>query len=151
MDTDFDTFLITVYCEIDTVLAELALPPRPGPAPKMADSEVLTLVLIGQWRGSSERALLRWVASTVATWFPVRLSQSAFNCRVRRLGPVCHQLRLADLLVPPDDPYEVVDTVAVPFARQCRGRRHRLFGEEAGATGSTSTGRGCSWPCLRTG
>jgi hypothetical protein len=133
MDTDVDTFLITVYCQIETVLAELALPPRPGPAPKLADSEVLTLVLLGQWRGNSERALLRWVASALPGWFPVLLSQSAFNRRVRRLGPVLQAvlLRLADQLVPSDDPYEVVDTVAVPFARQCRGGRHRLFGHEA--------------------
>jgi hypothetical protein len=134
MDTDFDTFLVTVYCQIDALVQDLALPPQPGPTPKLTTSEVLTLAVVGQWRSSSERATLRWAASALARWFPVLPSQSAFNRRVRRLGPVLQAvlLRLADLLVPPDAPYEVVDTVAVPFARQCRGRRHRLFGEEAG-------------------
>lgn len=134
MDTDRDTFLVAVYTQIDTLLqTELVLPPHPGAPPRMADSEVLTLLLIGQWRGSSERALLRWAAIELPGYFPVLLSQSAFNRRVRRLGPVCVQLllRLATLLGAVTSPYQVVDTTPVPLARQCRGERHRLFADEA--------------------
>jgi hypothetical protein len=100
----------------------------------MSDSEVLTLLVIGQWHGSSERALLRWVHATLARAFPVVLSQSAFNRRARRLGPVCTQLvlLLADLLDEDPPRYEVVDTIGVPLARQCRGRHHRCFADEAG-------------------
>lgn len=134
MDTAFDTFLVAVSTQIDTLLqTELLLPPHPGAPPRMADSEVLTLLLIGQWRGSSERALLRWAQAHLHTYFPVVLSQSAFNRRVRRLGPVCVQLllRLAALLGAAASPYQVVDTTAVPLARQCRGARHRLVADEA--------------------
>lgn len=135
MDTDFDTFLTAVYTQIDTLLqTQLVLPAHPGPPPRMSDSEVLTLVVIGQWRGSSERALLRWVESDLHTAFPVLLSQSAFNRRTRRLGPACAQLLviLADLLTPDSARYEVVDTIGVPLARKCRGKQHRCFGDEAG-------------------
>lgn len=70
MDTDFDTFRTAVYTQIDTLLqTQLVLPAHPGPPPRMSDSEVLTLVVIGQWRGSSERALLRWVESDLHTFF----------------------------------------------------------------------------------
>jgi hypothetical protein len=134
MDTVRDTFLVAVYTQIDTLLTtEFCLPPRPGPPPKMSDSEVLTLLVIGQAHGSSERALLRWAADSLAAYFPVLLSPSAFNRRVRRLGPICTQLMLAlaDLLGAETSPYQVVDTTAVPLARQCRGERHRLFAEEA--------------------
>jgi hypothetical protein len=134
MDTVRDTFLISVYTEIDTLLqTELCLPPQPGPAPKMTDSEVLTLLVLGQAHGSSERGLLRWAADTLSAYFPVLLSQSAFNRRARRLGPVLTQLMLclAERLDAPTSPYQVVDTTAVPLARQCRGARHRLFGDEA--------------------
>ena len=134
MDTVRDTFLIAVYTEIDTLLqTALCLPPRSGPPPKMSDSEVLTLLVIGQAHGASERGLLRWATTTLAAEFPVLLSQSAFNRRVRRLGPVCTQLMLAlaELLDAATSPYQVVDTTAVPLARQCRGQRHRLFGEAA--------------------
>lgn len=136
METDVDPFLVAVSTEIDTLLhTTLApmYPGRPGPRPTMADSEVLTLVLIGQWRGSSERALLRWADAQLRTSFPVLLSQSAFNRRVRALGPLCVQLMLAlaDLLDVATSPYQVVDATAVPLARQCRGKRHRLFADEA--------------------
>lgn len=134
MDTERDTFLVAVYTEIDTLLqTELCLPPRPGPPPKMSDSEGLTLLIIGQAHGSSERGLLRWAGDTLASEFPVLLSQSAFNRRVRRLGPVCTQLMgcLAARLDAAGSPYQVVDTTAVPLARQCRGERRRLFADEA--------------------
>lgn len=82
MAPDFDTFLVTVYTAVDTLYQqEVAphLPPRPGPTPRMSDSEVLTLLLIGQWRGSSERALLRWAEQHLGAYFPGLVSQSAFN------------------------------------------------------------------------
>ncbi len=133
MDTDFDTFLVAVYTEVDTLLHTPPPPVRPGPQPRMADSEVLTLLLIGQWRGSSERALLRWAQTRLQAYFPVLLSQSAFNRRARNLGPVCTRLlvRLADTLGAGASPYQGVDTTPVPVARQCRGARHRLVADEA--------------------
>jgi len=121
MDTEVDTFLVAGYTEIDTRLQTTLAPVhpvRPGPRPTMADSEVLTLLLIGQWRGSSERALLRGAASQLPAYFPVLLSQSAFNRRVRLVGPLCVplMLALAELLAGPTRPYQVVDTTAVLLA-----------------------------------
>lgn len=153
MAPDLDTFLVTVYTEVDTLYqAELApmVPDRPGPDPRMSDSEVLTLVLVGQWRGSSERALLRWARQHLCAFFPVILSQSAFNRRVRRLGPVLTRLMLvlADVLEAADSPYQIVDTTPVPLARQCRGERHRLFAADEAAMGRGGSDRryyyGCS-------
>ena len=136
MEPDLDTFLVAVYTEVDTIYhRDIAphKPVRPGPDPIMSDSEVLTLLLVGQWRGSSERALLRWAAQHLPAYFPRLLSQSAFNRRVRELGTVCTRLmgRVADLLGAATAPYQIVDTTPVPLARQCRGERHRLFAEEA--------------------
>lgn len=151
MDVDLDTFLVAVYTEIDTIYQEEILPDlpvRPGPQPLMSDSEVLTLELVGQWRGSSERGLLRWAAQQLTAWFPVILSQSAFNRRVRARGPICTQLmlRLADALGIADTPYQIVDTTPVPLARQCRGKRHRLFADEA-AIGKGGSDRKFSYGC----
>jgi hypothetical protein len=150
MDTDLDTFLTAVYTQIDTLLdTVLLLPPRPGPAPKMADSEVLTLLVVGQWHGSSERALLRWAVADLHEAFPTLITQSAFNRRARRLGAVCARLMilLAEELGGDAAPYEVVDTITVPLARQCRGKQHRLFADEAGIGRGGSDHRflyGCS-------
>lgn len=143
MDTDLDTFLTAAYTAVDTcyqLVIMPELPPHRGPAPHMSDVEVLTLVVVGQWRGSSERALLRWAAAQLRAWFPVQLSQSAFNRRVHRLGPILTRLLLwlADQLGAADTPYQIADTVPVPLARQCRGKRHRRFADTA------SVGRGGS-------
>ena len=95
MDTDLDTFLTAAYTAIDTFYQLVIAPELPlhqGPAPHMHDVEVLTLVVVGQWRGSSERALLRWADAQLRAWFPVQLSQSAFNRRVHRLGPILTRL-----------------------------------------------------------
>lgn len=140
MTPDRDTFLTTVYTEVDTIYQrEIAptLPVRPGPAPRMSDSEVLTVLLVGQWRGTSERALVRWAADQLTAYFPGLLSQSAFNRRVRQLGPFVTRLMLAlaDILEAAASPYEIVDTTPVPLARQCRGERHRLFAADEAAVG----------------
>lgn len=130
--TDLETVIVTAYVAVDTFSRAEIVPHlgvRPGPAPRMSDSEVLTLVLLGQWRASSERALVRWAAACLRDWFPILLSQSAFHRRVHHLGPVLARLMvwLADDLGAAETPYQIVDTVPVPLARQCRGERRRLF------------------------
>jgi len=141
MPFDTDTFLVTVYCVVDELYqSELApaLPPRPGPRPHLADSEVLTLAVLAQWfPRRSERGFLRYATTHWRGYFPGLTSQSAFNRRVRncwpllaRLGPaLARALRSAGRDTPA---FEAWDGVPVPLARVCRGRRHRLFGAEAG-------------------
>ena len=48
MELDLDTFLTIVYCTIDELYQTHSAPRkpvRPGPAPELHDSEVLTLML----------------------------------------------------------------------------------------------------------
>jgi hypothetical protein len=139
MDDELDTFLTTVYCLVDdcyrTALAP-AKPTRPGHRPEMSDSEVLTLMLLGQWRADrSLRALVRYAQKHWRGYFPRLLSQSAFQRRVQdlagalcRLGPALVEAA-QDLLGPAA--YEVLDGVPVPLLRRCRGQRHRCFRDEA--------------------
>src|SRR5919197_5665388 len=138
---DLDTFLVTVYCVVDDlywVHGAPHKPLRPGHRPELADSEVLTLLVLAQWQqGRSERAFLRYACEHWQAYFPRLLSQSAFNRRARdllgvlcQLGPLVSQCVRQELGVTPA--YDVVDGVAVPLMRRCRGERHRLFGLEAG-------------------
>ena len=60
MPVDFDTFLTTVYVLVDTAVAQQPFAPHRGRPPHLSDSEVLTLLLLGQFLGGSERHLLRW-------------------------------------------------------------------------------------------
>lgn len=129
MDLDPDTFLTTVYVEIDTFCAQHPAPVQRGPHPRMSDSEVLTVMVVGQWHGTSERGTLAWIAQTYHAYFPVLLSPSAFNRRARRLAGVVTNLLhdLAQRLAVWEDWFEIVDGLPVPVAQCVRGRRRKCF------------------------
>jgi hypothetical protein len=140
MELDLATFLTALYCVVDDLYRATfapVKPVRPGHAPEMADSEVLTVLLLAQWAQRwSERDFLAYVARHWRGYFPRLLSQSAFNRRARdlalvvgQLGPLAAQ-RLLPLLDAGD--YELLDGMPVPLLRRCRGDRHRLFAAEAG-------------------
>lgn len=139
MDFDLDTFLVTVYCIVDDLYrAHFAAhkPPRPGPAPTLSDSELLTLALIAQWHPRrSERAAIRYAAAHWRAYFPALVSQSSGNRRIRDLCGVLAALApLVGALVGAahdSGTYTVLDAVPVPVMRRCRGERHRLFAAEA--------------------
>jgi hypothetical protein len=136
MTVEFDTFLVGLYTHVDDLYrAHFAhhKPTRPGATAVMSDSEVLTLALLGQALGLSERAVVRRAQHQWRAYFPRLLSQSAFNRRARDLAGVLVRLvpLVAAELGAATAAYQVLDGVPVPLARRCRGARHRLFGTEA--------------------
>jgi hypothetical protein len=136
MDVEFDTFLVGLYTHVDDLYrAHFAdeKPVRPGATAGMSDSEVLTLLVLGQALGVTERALVRRAAAAWRAYFPRLLSQSAFNRRARDLAGVLVRLiaLLGAELGSATATYQVLDGVPVPLLRRCRGERHRLFGAEA--------------------
>lgn len=135
------TLLIALYCTVDDLYRQHFAdrkPVRPGRRPELSDSEVLSLVLLAQWRQDrSERAFLAYARAHLRPYFPRLLSQSAFNRRARdlmgvlcALGPAIRERAIAVLGLPAS-PHEVVDAVPVPLMRRCRGIQHRLFRDEA--------------------
>ena len=144
MDVDLDTFLTTVYVEIDTFCAAQPAPVRRGPPPKMSDAEVLTLVVLGHWHGTSEQSLLRYADQHLRPWFPVLLSGAAFNRRARRLAPHLAGLlqAVADRLTVGCEPFEIVDGLPVPLAHPTRGGRASRFTAEEASIGRGGTGKG---------
>jgi Transposase DDE domain len=140
MTLDVNTFLTIVYCTVDPLDQRQiapAKPHRPGRHPELADSEVLTLMLLAQWHPSrSERKAGCYAAKHWRSYFPRLLSQSQFNRRARDLHGVF--ARLATLLAEEviatlhlDAPYEVLDGVPVPLMARTRGDRHCSFACEA--------------------
>ena len=147
MEIDLGTFLVIVYTVVDDLYRWKYAPLKPrrrGHKPELSDSEMLTLALLAQWQQNrSESAFVEYVSKHWREYFPRMLTQGAFNRRVRdlagvlcRLGPEVTTLTRELLGLPVA--YEVLDGVPVPLMRRCRGRRHRLFANEA------ATGRGGS-------
>jgi Transposase DDE domain len=92
--TEFADFCLGMYVLVDELWARVG--PwyrRPGPAPACSDSELLTMVLVGECRG--------WDLETeaVACWgehrdlFPVVPERSRFNRRRRALMPALNDVR----------------------------------------------------------
>jgi len=135
------TLVTALYCTIDDLYREQFAhrkPVRPGRRPELSDSEVLTLMVLAQWRADrSEQAFLAYATTHLRAYFPRLLHQSAFNRRARDLmGVLCamgpairrHAIAILNLPLPA---YEVLDGVPVPLMRRCRGIQHRLFRDEA--------------------
>jgi hypothetical protein len=82
---DVDTFLTWLYVTADDwVKREWAPQARPGPAPALSVSEVVTLAVFGQWAGfASERAFYRFAARRLRAAFPTLPDRSQFNRRLR--------------------------------------------------------------------
>jgi hypothetical protein len=120
MIADFEDFCLAMYVLIDDLWARIG--PRyrrPGPAPACSDSELLTMVLVGECRGWDQETDL------VAAWqdyrrlFPVIPERSRFNRRRRALQHALNDLRRValTLLDLAQDRQAVIDSLPVPVMR----------------------------------
>jgi IS5 family transposase len=117
MIEDFEDFCLWTYVLVDDIWQQLEpLFRRPGPDPVCADSELLTLALVGECRG--------WDLETelLANWrayrhlFPQLPSQSRFNRRRRNLMLAFNLIRQI-LVVAMDaaaDRQTVIDSLPIP-------------------------------------
>ena len=112
MDADLDTFVTALYVKIDDAFGmdpELR-PWRPavGIAPKLSDSELMTLAVVQAMLGfTSETRFLRHAARHLAHLFPYLPNQSGYNKRLRRASS---QLRSLIRLLAQDTPLWDDDT-----------------------------------------
>jgi hypothetical protein len=130
--------LLMVFCTVDDEIQALG-PPRlraRGPAPTLADSEVIAIELAGElWGLGDDAALFRFFRRYHAAEFPAlaRVHRTTF---ARQAANLCGlkrrvQARLAGRLSDPRAPW-LVDSLPLPACRFRRARRCRRF---AGAVG----------------
>jgi hypothetical protein len=120
MITDFEDFCLYMYALVDDLWALVRHRyRRPGPLPACSDSELMTMVLVGECRGWDQETDL------VAAWqahralFPVIPERSRFNRRRRALQYALNDLRrvvLATLDLAADR-QAVIDSLPVPVMR----------------------------------
>jgi hypothetical protein len=96
MTASLETLVIAAYIFADGVAI-----PRPGPAGKTSDAELIALAVAQAAMGiPSDRQFLGLVARALPGWFPRLPHQTQYNRRLRRLTPWLSwvQLQLAELL-----------------------------------------------------
>jgi hypothetical protein len=133
---DVRTFTITVFCLIDDWLASQSRPlRRRGPAPTLADSEVLTIECVGEFLGiDTDNGLYQYFRRHWADWFPAlrRVHRTTFLRQAANLWAVKHRLHQHLLAQVDFDPaVSLVDSVAVPICRFARAYRCRRLRELA--------------------
>ena len=162
---DLEEFTIAVYCHIDALLGVLRSHPdwqrirQRGPAPTLADAEVLTMEAVGEFLGyDQDVAIYTYFRREHPDWFPAlqRVHRTTFARQAANVWAV--KERLWGLLldrVPHDPALSCVDSVPTAVCRFGRAytcsrfRGQAAFGRD---TGSKATFYGfrnhlrISWP-----
>jgi hypothetical protein len=85
---DTETIITTLYVTVDDHCSNSPCEVRPGRPASLTRSEVLTLLIFGQWRQfSSERDFYRWVQRHLRADFPMLPDRSQFNRLMRANYP----------------------------------------------------------------
>lgn len=138
---DLEDFTIAVYCLIDEVLGEMQADPdwervrTRGPAPTLADSEVLTMEVVGEFLGyDQDIAIVRYFRRHYPGWFPALLQvhRTTFTRQAANLWVVKEQVwrRLLDRILA-DPTLSFVDSLPTPVCRFGRAYSCARFRGEA--------------------
>ncbi|MBE0690484.1 MAG: IS982 family transposase [Anaerolineae bacterium] len=131
---DINTFVVTVYCFVDDWLKGKRLRQR-GPQPKLSDSEVLTMEIVGEFLGiDTEVELYRHFRWHWGDWFPrlCEVNRTTLTRQMANLWRVKEQLWQALLEQITYDPeMAFVDSFPVPVCRLARAYRCRNLPELA--------------------
>lgn len=93
---DLETFIVTTFCLVDDVVTEVSQSHRlrsRGPQPRLADSEVITMELVGEYLGiDTDAGLVRYVQQHHAALFPriTQLHRTTFARQAANLWVVKH-------------------------------------------------------------
>ena len=136
---DLSTFIVAVFCLVDDRLQGRRLRQR-GPDPKLSDSEVLTVEIVGEFLGiDTDKGIYLFFKRHYEEWFPGlgEVHRTTFARQSANLSKVKERLWQELLLLAPHDPtFALVDSMPLPaclFARAYRCKRFRgeaAFGKD---------------------
>ncbi len=135
---DLDDFLLAGFCVVEEALPHVLGGRRGrqrGPAPPVAESEVLTMDVVGESRGvEQEKALFAYFRQHYAHFFPalrtlhrttfVRQAASPWRLKERLWQHVLAQIAH-------DPTFAILDSLPLPVCQFARASRCRRFREEA--------------------
>lgn len=146
---DLESFTIAVSCQIDTILQAMQTDPdwgrvrQRGPAPTLADAEVLTMAVVGELLGmDQDAAIYRSFRQDHPDWFPTLPQVHRTTCarQVANLWAVTEEVWHRLLAGVRYDPtLSFVDSVPMPVCRFGRAygcarfRGQAAFGRDTGS------------------
>ena len=128
-----EDFIIAVLCCVEQMWQTSSIPSRlrqRGFAPKLSDSEVLTMEIVGECLGfDSDQQIWKYFRSHWRAWFPTLGSRSTFARQAANLWYVKQLLhrRLACELGAYTDTIHMIDGFPVSICQFARAKRCKLF------------------------
>src|SRR5690349_22543872 len=135
---DLDTFIIAVFCVVDEAVPHVTDGHRlrqRGPQPVLADSEVITMEVVGAYLGlEQDSALFAYFRQHYAHFFPAlrTLHRTTFARQAANLWRLKERLWQYVLAQVPHDPtFAIIDSFPLPVCQFARAYRCRRFRGEA--------------------
>ncbi len=135
---DLDDFIIAVFCLVDEAVPAATGGRRlrqRGPQPVLADSEVLTMEVVGEYLGlEQDSALFAYFRRHYVHFFPAlhHLHRTSFVRQAANLWRVKERLWQQVLARVPHDPtFAIVDSFPLPVCQFARAYRCQRFRGEA--------------------
>jgi len=123
---DITTFIVSVFCIIDDWLMGKQVRTR-GIAPRLRDSEVLTMEVVGEFLGiDTDSGQYRYFRQHFGAWFPAlrKVHRTTYARQAANLWAVKRQIwQHMSTLVRHDPHLSLVDSVPVPVCRFARAYR----------------------------
>jgi hypothetical protein len=120
---DLSTFIVSVFCLVDDRLKGRRIRQR-GPIPKLSDSEVLTIEIVGEFLGfDTDKAIHRHFRRHYGEWFPAlgEVHRTTFARQAANLWKVKERLWQELLPLAPHNPaFALCDSMTpCPCRRAC--------------------------------
>ncbi len=131
---DLSTFITAVFCLVDDRLNGKRIRQR-GPTPKLSDSEVLTIEIVGEFLGiDTDKAIYLFFRRHYSEWFPTlrEIHRTTFARQAANLWKVKEHLWQELLSLAPHDPtFAICDSLPLPACLFARAYRCKRFKGEA--------------------
>lgn len=132
-----EDFIIYVYCCVDDVYLEIIHEPlrHRGFQPKLTDSEVITMEIVGEFIGKDQdKGIWQYFKTHWSDWFPNLGSRSNFAKQCANLWEVKQHIQhnLSEQLNGFNAPVHLVDGFPMPVCRITRALSSQCFDREAG-------------------
>jgi hypothetical protein len=132
---DLDTFIVATYCLVDDHLQHEPTLRQRGPRPALADAEVVTMEIVGEFLGlATDTALVAYFRQHYGHFFPAlrRIHRTTFVRQAANLWVVKARLWQVFVRRIPHDPHvALIDSFPIPVCRFARAPRCRLFRSDA--------------------